>query len=363
MLACVNCVSRLVPGQRTAAAVPLLFLAAGILALGACASRRPAATATSLWPGDTMHGRVAPGQEQQQFAIEGVESSLLDFKLLADASDNPAPNVEVIDPDGEPLDVAAAITSSPGDATLVVQDLVLPKTGTYQVVAKASRPGVSNFYTFTHKIRYAPMPDTKTHLSARAPRPVYVSAPRGGLVAITITPESGSDMRPDIQGVKDPWGGPALDRAQVPPGVNPPRVSHGADHSMTLTFVAPRPGVYTILAAAKPGAEGVGTLSLQVRPPKWRARDLYHDDAPAGSYGFPGGPPSPAPVRERAAPPTASVAPRAPAAAPAASAPAPAAPAPAPFPPPARQPPATQAPAPNPFAPAAPPLDPSIAQQ
>ena len=87
---------------------------------------------------------------------------------------------------------------------------------------------------------------------------------------------------------------------------------------MILTFVAPRPGTYTILAAAKPGRPGVGLLHVDVKRPRWPARSVYHDDSEAGGFGLPAPPPArpsasaelPPPVPPPAAPaPAASVPP------------------------------------------------------
>jgi len=258
----------------------------GVVAAG-CSSQ-PAGTATSLWQGDTLHGRVAADTGSQSFAFEGVESSMLDFRLSGNACNETAPDVRLTDPEGRPVDLSASTVSAPGDASVRVKDQVLVKTGTYKVTVLRHPQQSGGMYTFNHEIRYVPPVDTTTHLSPAAPRPVYVAAPRGGMVAFTITPGKCSDLQPDIVAVKDPWGGPALDVSQVPCGCQPPRVSHGCDRSMTLTFVAPRPGMYTILAASKPGGEGVGKLHVEVMRPRWRPRTLYHNDAPAGAYGFPG---------------------------------------------------------------------------
>ncbi len=259
-----------------------------VLAVAAGCSGPRQGTATSLWPGDTLHGRVAPDSQQQSFAFEGVESSMLDFHLTGNACNEGAPGVRLIDPDGEAVDLSASTCSEPGDASVKVKGQVLVKTGTYKVTVLRQPDASGGMYTFRHRIRYVPPVDQTKLLSASEPHPLYVAAPRGGLIAVSITPCKGSDLVPDIQAVKDPWGGPALDRSQVPCGCNPPRVSHGCDRGMTLTFVAPRPGMYTILAAAKPGGDGVGTMHVEVRRPNWAPRELYHNDAPAGAYGFPG---------------------------------------------------------------------------
>jgi hypothetical protein len=289
---------RALPGRGL---VCLAVVAAVAIGLLGCRSTRTARD-TTVFAGDTLHGRIAPGGEGQAFVFEGVESSLLDFTVQSDRGNAAAPLVTLTDPEGAPLDLTAGTKTSPGSATMRVVGVVLPKTGTYKVYARPERPGTGGFYSFRHELRYAPMPDTKAHLSAQNPRPVYVSAPRGGLIAFSIKPEPGSNLVPDIQGVEDPWGGPALDRSQVPKGSLPPRVSHSYDGKMVLTFVAPRPGVYKILAAARPGREGVGTLHVDVRKPRWPSRVVYHGDTPARGYGLPA-PPSAQPPAAPSAPP------------------------------------------------------------
>jgi len=257
--------------------------------LGACRTSRPLATTPGLASGDMLAGRMEPGRPEQSFVFEGVESSLLDFTLQADVGSEAAPRVQVLDPEGERLDVAAATLSSRGAATTRVHSLVLPKTGIYKVIASPSVTGRPVYYRFSHRIRFSQIPDRRTHLSAQQAQPVYVAAPRGGLIVFNITPARSSEMLPEIQAVTDPWGGPALDPALVPQGALPPRVSHAQNRTMILTFTAPRPGMYTILASAKPHHAGVATLHAEVRVPKTRGKVIYHDGQASSGYGVPGG--------------------------------------------------------------------------
>jgi hypothetical protein len=256
--------------------------------VSACRTSRPIAPTTGVATGDVLTGRMAQGRLEQSFVFEGVESSLLDFTLQADCGSDAAPRVEVLDPEGQALDVAAATTTTRGSATMRVQSLVLPTTGIYKVIARPSVTGTPVYYRFSHNIRFSQIPDRRTHLSAKKSSPVYVSAPRGGLIVFNIIPAPGSEMVPQIEAVKDPWGGPALDPAQVPKGALPPRVSHAQNGTLILTFTAPRPGMYTILAAAKPCRAGVGTLHAEVRVPKSCNRLIYHNNESAYAYGVPG---------------------------------------------------------------------------
>ena len=264
-----------------------LLAALAAVGIAACSSAPPAAQDTTVRAGDVMHGRMVEGRPAQSFTFEGVESSLLDFTVHAN-QDEAAPVIAVQDPEGRDLDVAAATDSKDGDATVSVTGLVLPKTGMYRVVARPAMAGRTVYYRFKHRLRFAPPPPRKAYLSADAPNPVYVSAPRGGLIAFTITPDRGSDVQPDVVAVKDPWGGPALDTAQVPAGALPPRVSHSHEGAMILTFTAPRPGLYTILAGAKPGTSGVGTLAVDIRQPAASERFVYHGGGVPRAYGVSG---------------------------------------------------------------------------
>ncbi len=282
---------------------PLVLVMACAIALGACSSAPPIAQDSNVLLGDTLHGRMVPGRTHQTFTFEGVESTLLDAYVKADERGEPAPVVAIHDPSGQELDVAAASTTKAEDHEFVVRKLVLPKTGTYKVIARPRDPSKQVYYTFKHNIRWAPMPDRKAHLSASKPAPVYVAAPRRGLVVFSIKPDRGSGLVPQIQAVKDPWGGPALDKSQVPAGAAAPRVHHTRDGKMILTFTAPRPGMYTILAAAKPGTEGVGTLRVGVKPPPEQAREVFHNDSAASGFGVPGRPGAAAPVRSSGLPP------------------------------------------------------------
>ncbi len=265
-------------------AVALLALA---LAMAACSSAPPLAQDSNVLLGDTMHGRMIPGRTHQTFTFEGVESTILDAYLKTDDKDA-APLIVIHDPEGQSLDVAAHTTSEEGSHEVVIRGLVLPKTGKYKVIARPGDPDRQVFYRFTHAIRWAPMPDRKVHLSASKSQPVHIAAPRGGVITFSIKPDRGSDMVPQIQAVKDPWGGPALDRSQVPAGAPLPQVTHSRDGKTVLTFTAPKPGMYTILAAAKPGKEGVGTLHVGLQEPARANRLVYHNDSAARGFGIPG---------------------------------------------------------------------------
>lgn len=276
------------PAARAATFASVFLLAVGgVLGLAGCRTSIARSSGTDVGSGETLTGRMVAGRREQAFTFEGVESSLVDFTVQADTGNQPAPTIEVLDPEGRVLDVAGSMTTSRGSATARVKSLVLPRTGTYKVIARPSSTCETVFYRFSHCLRFAPIRNRRAHLTADTPRPVYISAPRGGLVVVTIDP-LGGDLEPAILGVKDPWGGPALDPSVVPAGALPPRVSHMQNRTMILTFTAPRPGMYTILAAAKPCKQGVGLIHVEVRVPRGCNKAVYHDNSVPGGFGVPG---------------------------------------------------------------------------
>ncbi len=257
--------------------------------IGACRSAPPSAMSTHVGDEATLVGRMTPTRKAQTFTLQGVESTMLEFVVQAGDGAEAAPTVEILDPEGQRLPIAAAEGMEKGSATVRVTGLVLPKTGIYQVIATPTYGNREVLYSFRHKLTYLPPAPRMAHLSAEKPAPLYFSAPRGGFVAVTVTRARGETFTPDILAVKDPWGGPALDRSQVPAGANPPRVSRGGPNTMVLTFTAPKPGLYTVMAGAKPGASGSGTIAVQVRKPRGSRGFIYHGGAGSNAYGTPGG--------------------------------------------------------------------------
>ena len=321
-----NTTRRLARTRLAVSSLAVLLGVSGILVLGGCrtslrgaSGAAPAAPSipqparsgpgTAVAQGDTIHGRMVAGRREQAFTFEGVESSLVDFVVQADTGNQPAPSVEILDPEGRALDVAGAMVSSPGSATVRVRSLALTKTGTYKVIARPSSQCETVYYRFNHCLRFPAICDRRAYLTADTPRPVYVSAPRGGFIVVSIDPCGGA-LEPDIMAVKDPWGGPALDRNVVPAGALPPRVSHMQNRTMILTFTAPRPGMYTILAGAKPCKPGVGKIHVEVRQPKNCSRAVYHDNSNPAGFGVTGTLPSAQPTT--ACPPPAACPPSCP---------------------------------------------------
>lgn len=279
------------------ARIRLIIAAAGLF-VAACSSAPVETTGTSVAPGDLLYGRLPATREVQSFGIEGVEGSLLDFDVRADAGNQSAPRVELIDPEGRQVDLTADTQSPDGAASMKVRGVVLLRNGTYKVNVRPPIAGQSTWYRFRHGLRFPQVGENSVRLSAAEEHPIFVSAPRRGLVAFRIKPGRGSDVVPEIRGVTDPWGGRALAKEQVPPGAHPPRLSRSMRGEAILTFTAPRPGRYTILAAAKPGTAGVVRYSATVRPAKGGDRLVYHPNTPP-EFGVPGNPhgsPAPAPT-------------------------------------------------------------------
>lgn len=258
-----------------------------LVAVGGCRSAPVETTGTAVVAGDTLYGRLPANREMQAFSFEGVEGSMLDFEVLADGGNIAAPEVELVGPEGRPVDISSATESADGAASMRVRGVVLLRNGIHKLNVRPAVRGHHTWYRFHHTLRFPPIEENRVRLTAGQTHPIYVSAPRRGLVAFRIKADARSNVVPEIRGVKDPWGGRALDRTQVPAGASPPRVSRTFDGQQVLTFTAPRPGRYTILAAARTGTEGVASFSAEVRPAPGSDRVVYHPNTPP-HFGVPG---------------------------------------------------------------------------
>ena len=264
--------------------IPLLTVS---LLLVACQGRRVPAVGTDVGSGDVLHGRLVQGRKAQAFTFEGVESSLLGFTLKADEANQASPDVSLIDPEGRSIDLTAHVKSPEGAATMVVEDVILLRTGTYQVTVTPPDPCQPVYWRFGHCLTFPPMEDFHITLSACSEHPIYVSAPRGGQIVVRVRPDQGSNLVPLLKAVKDPWGGRALDPERRPAWAPEPVVSTAMDGAIFLNFVAPVPGRYTIVASARPGKEGPAIISTQVRPPPGPPREIAHPNRPPVDYGLP----------------------------------------------------------------------------
>ena len=262
------------------------LLLVSVLLVG-CQGRRVPAVGTDVASGDMLHGRLVQGRKAQAFTFEGVESSLLSFTLKADEANQASPKVALIDPEGKPVELAAHLESPEGAATLVVEDVILLRTGTYQVTVTPDSPCQPVYWRFGHCLTYPPMEDFHITLTACSKHPIYVSAPRGGHVVVRVHPERGSNLAPVLEAVQDPWGGRALDPERRPSWAPEPVVSTAMDGGIYLNFVAPVPGRYTIIASARPGKEGPAIISTQVRPPPGPLREVAHPNRVPLDYGVP----------------------------------------------------------------------------
>jgi hypothetical protein len=284
---------RAVAGSRL---VPSAWIGTFLLVVALCGCRsNPVRTAgTHTAAGDTVYGHLPGAAATQAFTFEGVESSILDFTIASDEGAQTAPTPALSDPEGHPVDITPFRRSALGAATARYEGIVLMRTGNYRVAAEGMDPSKPTYYRFHHDLRFPPIEGLRLRLVASDTRPVSVTAPRGGRVTVTIGPIAGSTVEPDIRAVNDPWGGRALDASQVLPGSPPPQLVRTNDGGVILSFVAPRPGRYTILAAARPGREGDAAVSTKVLAPEY-GRKIVHPDSRDLDYGLPGEP-SPRPV-------------------------------------------------------------------
>lgn len=268
------------------------------LAVGGCRGRSlPTCAGTSVTPCDTMHGRLVDCRTEQAFTFEGVESSILDATVVSDVGNRAAPTLRMIDPHGEQVDLAPYIASPRGAATIQVKGVVLRRTGTYQVMVRTTVPGECVYYRFNHCLRFPPIECMRTTLRCDEVTPISFTAPRGGMVTVRVLPIGGSGTLPEIRGVEDPWGGRALDRTRVPQGMPQPTITVANGGGVFLNFVAPQPGRYTVLAAAKSGRGGPATIDASVRPMGGQARNVVHPNQAPSDYGMTAGAWGAAPAR------------------------------------------------------------------
>ena len=275
-------------GASLSGLVGLFALALVLSGLTGCRTKPATLCGTEVGPCDTIHGRLPQGRCNQAFTFEGVESSLLDFSICSDDASVAAPQVTLTNPEGKGIPLAAHTTTPEGAATTRIQGVVLLRSGTYHVTVT---PAVDYpvYYRFDYTLRFPPVEGMRLDLVACKPQPVTISAPRGSMVTVSIRPLRGSCTQVQFEGVEDPWGGRALAPERQLPGVPPPQMSHGQDGSTYLNFVAPIPGRYTILTAAKPGRDGPAMLDVRVRPTGGKARQLVHPNRSPGGYGMTAG--------------------------------------------------------------------------
>lgn len=272
--------------RGTAIFAPVLLV---LLGTGACRSRPVSVQGTGIAAGDALHGRLVPGRLSQGFTLEGVEGSVLDFDLVSDEASLAAPQVALLDPEGKAVDLMPYVRTAHGAATTRVRDVVLLRTGTYQVTVTPTVPSEPVYYRFHHRLDFPPMEGVRVSLSPGDEYPVYVSAPRGGQVTVIVTPLDGSDVAALFTAVKDPWGGRALDSSRRPAGALAATVTQGHDGSVFLNFAAPIPGRYTVLASARPGKGGTALISTRVAAPPTGPRAVWHPNRPAEDFGLPAG--------------------------------------------------------------------------
>ncbi len=251
------------------------------LCLPACQTKPIDSVGTAVAPGDTLWGRLPPGRTEQGFTFEGVERSVVTFKVRSDDPDEAAPIVTLFDPQGKQIDIAPDTVSKPGAATVEVQAVPLLRNGTYRVVAVPATPDRSVWYSFSHELEIPQGDPERISVNGMDPTPVHISAPRGALIAFRVEPADGHRVVPELRGVQDPSGGRALDKTQTPRGALPPRISDLGNGGFVLTFTAPRTGRYTMLPAAKGEGRGVVVTSAKLRLPARTQRHVAHSNSAA----------------------------------------------------------------------------------
>lgn len=288
----------------------VVMLVAG---LGGCrgrAVRNNEAVGTNIATGDMLSGRLAVEAPAQTFTFEGVEASLLDFTLRSDELNRSAPKPRLTDPEGKPIDLVAHRTSPIGAATSTYEGVVLMRTGTYTLNLASTDRTSDSWYIFQHQLRFPSVVGDTARLDEATTHPISFTAPYGATVSVRVRPSPRSSLKPDIRGVVDPSGGRALDATQTPGGVLPPQMAPTIDGGLTLLFIAPRAGRYTVLAAAKPGTSGEALIDVDVTPPNFD-RAIWHAGSDPLAPTMPSAALPPAAMPPAAMPPVPTAAPRA----------------------------------------------------
>ncbi len=278
--------------QTNAKFLGTALLCVGVLALlatglGGCRGRTVEVAGTDVAAGGALYGRLPAGRQQQSFTFEGVESSLLDVDLVSDEPSLAAPQICLLTPEGKTIDLRPHTRSPDGAATTQIRDVVLLRTGTYQVTVAPTIPCEAVYYRFCHKLHFPPIECMPVTLSPCEPQPVYVSAPRGGLVTVKITPKPGTGVTPLFRGVEDPWGGRALDPNKQKCVAMPATVHEDCDGSVYLNFQATIPGRYKVMAIARDAQGGPAYVTTRVREAPAAPQAVWHPNRTPQDFGMP----------------------------------------------------------------------------
>ena len=272
------------PGAITFSVGALVALA---VLTGGCRSHRVESPGTHVSNGDILSGRLDPQVPREAFTFEGVESSLLDFTLQSDELNRSAPHPVLTGPDGQQVDLNGHRLTPEGAATTRYAGIILLRTGTYRLTLDSADTCNESWYLYRHALRFPSIVDERARLTACATHPISFTAPYGGTVSVRVRPANRSPLQPDVRGVIDPLGGRALDPTATPGGVLPPQMAPTTDGGVILVFVAPRPGRYTVLAAAKPGHEGEARIDVDVNPPSFDRAVWHPGSDPTAALGPP----------------------------------------------------------------------------
>ena len=240
-----------------------------------CAPRSETAI---VLPGDTLHGHLRGDQGCECFSFDGVEYTLLDFKLASDQGGQPAPRIEIVGPDGKALALADCLQPE-GSSVFSAEGIVLPKTGKYGVTVCKSKCDPAAYYTFAYDVRAVAPAEQAMHLTPCSKEKVSFTVPRGSRCMVTVRPKGRCGAEPKFVSVTDPMGGRALNPAAVLEGAPLPEVKHDSMGAATLDFNASQPGRYTVTLASEAGTEGDVTTIVQLFTPRPLDRSLYHSNA------------------------------------------------------------------------------------
>lgn len=171
--------------------IPAALLAAALGALAAAPS--PAANAgADLLPGDRLHGDIAAPGDHDELRLWLPAGGTFDAEALAEKGSAILPSLEVLDPEGAALDLAAFSKPGPGGVGVKVKKAPTGPLGGVFTFRVIGGEGTSGKYSFKSK---AKMPKSFTgtlELGAGGDGTLPFDAPMGSALSWTVKAAKGS---------------------------------------------------------------------------------------------------------------------------------------------------------------------------
>jgi hypothetical protein len=187
--------------------------AAGLLAALALVLPGPAAAegihaSADLLPGDRLHGNLPSGGDEDRLSIYLPGGSVVDAEALAEKESLLLPDLELLDPEGDPVNLAPYTTPGPGEIGEKVKGLPIPADGggvhVFRVVAGGSSSGK---YAFRSKVKAPKSFGVEAAIPAESFLELPFDAAAGSKMKYAVKPEKGT---PDgtfvVDTLRDPDG-------------------------------------------------------------------------------------------------------------------------------------------------------------